>query len=99
MKKNEKNEINPCPQFEDCPKAKKEVDVEEKIYNALNTAEKIAVKLAQINQILKKSAKKKKKKNKKLGKIDKKTGTLILKGEKKQKAAKPLKRYKPAKKK
>ena len=30
----------------------------------------------------------KRKKNKKLGKIDKKTGTLILKGQKKQKKAK-----------
>ena len=80
-----------------CQKSKKDVDVEDKIYNVLNTAEKIAVKLAQINQILKKSAKKKKKKNKKLGKIDKKTGTLILKGQKKQKSAKPLKKYKLSK--
>ena len=74
-------------------------DVEEKIYNVLNTAEKIAVKLVQIRLILRKSAKKKKKKLKKLGKIDKKTGTLILKGQKKQKAAKKNKKYKPAKKK
>lgn len=74
-------------------------DVETRIYNALNTAEKIAVKLAQIHQILKKSAKKKKKKNKKLGKIDKKTGTLILKGQKKEKAAKKHKKYKANKKK
>lgn len=74
-------------------------DVETRIYNALNTAEKIAVKLAQIHQILKKSAKKKKKKNKKLGKIDKKTGTLILKGQKKEKAAKKHKKYKAKKKK
>ena len=83
-------------QCECCQNVKKEIDVEEKIYNALNTAEKIAVKLAQINQILKKSSKKK---NKKLGKIDKKTGTLILKGQKKAKASPPLKRYKPPKKK
>ena len=74
-------------------------DVETRIYNALNTAEKIAVKLAQIHQILKKSSKKKKKKNKKLGKIDKKTGTLILKGQKKEKAAKKHKKYKAKKKK
>ena len=97
MKKDKKATEYECSQCESCPKIKKEVDTEEKIYNVLNTAEKIAVKLAQINQILKKEAKKKKKKNKKLGKIDKKTGTLILKGQKKQKAAKPLKRYKPPK--
>ncbi|MBE6646891.1 MAG: hypothetical protein E7611_04515 [Ruminococcaceae bacterium] len=78
---------------------KKKPDVEQRIYNALNTAERIAVKAAQIHQILKKSAKKKKKKNKKLGKVDKKTGTLILKKEKKQKAQKAMKRYKPPKKK
>jgi hypothetical protein len=80
-------------------KKKEKPDIETRIYNILNTAEKIAVKLAQINHILKKSAKKKKKKNKKLGKIDKKTGTLILKGQKKQKAAKKNKKYKPPKKK
>ena len=39
---------------------KKEIDVEERIYNVLNIAEKIAVKAAQIHQILKKSAKKRK---------------------------------------
>jgi hypothetical protein len=82
----------------DTPSEIKEVDVNEKIYNALEMAEKIAVKLAQINQILKKAKKKKKKKNKKLGKVDKKTGTLILKKEKKEKNAKPLKRYSPPKK-
>lgn len=74
---------------------KKRPNAETRIYNALNTAEKIAVKLAQINQILKDSRKKKKKKNKKLGKIDKKTGTLILK---KQKSTKALKRHKSNKK-
>ena len=41
-------------------KKEKKPDIEERIYNALNTAEKIAVKAAQIHQILKKSAKKKK---------------------------------------
>ena len=73
---------------------KKHPDIETRIYNALNTAEKVAVKLAQINQILKESRKKKKKKNKKFGKVDKKTGTLILKGQKKQKKAKLFKRHK-----
>ena len=75
---------------------KKRPDIETRIYNALNTAEKVAVKLAQINQILKKS---RKKKNKKLGKVDKRTGTLILKKSKKEKAEKTIKRYKPTKKK
>ena len=79
--------------------SKKEVDISEKIYNALEIAEKIAIKLAQINMILKKSRKKKRKKNKKLGKIDKKTGTLILKKTKKSKSAKSLKRYSAPKKK
>lgn len=80
-------------------KNREKPDVETRIYNALNTAEKIAVKLAQINQILKKAAKKKKKKNKKLGKVDKKTGTLILKEHKKQKSAPKHKKYKAPKKK
>ncbi len=101
--KNEEKDMNceSCPYKEqkNCEKVKEKVDVETKIYNALNVAEKVAVKLAQINQIRKKSAKKKKKKVKKLGKIDKKTGTLILKKEKKQKPQKPMKRYKPPKKK
>ncbi len=89
-----------CPCCEPPAREKKpKPDIETRIYNALNTAEKISVKLAQINQILKKSAKKKKKKNKKLGKVDKKTGTLILKGMKKQKVQKPMKRYKVPKKK
>ena len=79
-------------------KTEKKPDIEERIYNILNTAEKIAVKAAQIHQILKKSAKKKKKKNKKLGKVDKKTGTLILKKEKIEKVEKPMKRYRPRKK-
>lgn len=102
MKKN-KNDVNcencPLREPENCHKTEKKPDVETSIYNFLNTAEKIAVKLAQINQIRKKSAKKKKKKVKKLGKIDKKTGTLILKKEKTQKPQKPMKRYKPPKKK
>ena len=102
MKIDEKNvncENPPCNEQENCEKTKERVDIETKIYNALSIAEKIAVKLAQINQVRKKTAKKKKKKVKKLGKIDKKTGTLILKKEKKQKPQKPMKRYKPSKKK
>lgn len=99
MKKNENISCADCPLCKECncPTEKKEkVDVETKIYNLLNTAERISVKLAQINQILKKA---KKKKVKKLGKIDKKTGTLILKGQKKEKKAKMMGRYKPKKKK
>ena len=103
MKNDEKNtkidSCEECPSFESCKKTKKKVDIETRIYNFLNTAEKIAVKLAQINMIRKKQAKKKKKKVKKLGKIDKKTGTLILKKEKGQKPQKPMKRYKAPKKK
>jgi len=98
MKKAKNSCECPCCEKKAAEKEKK-VDVEQKIYNFLNTAEIIAVKLAQINQILKKAKKKKKKKVKKLGKIDKKTGTLILKGQKKQKAEKPMKRYKPSSKK
>ena len=93
------SEENEAEVLVESEKPKKEVDVEERIYNVLNTAEKIAVKAAQIHQILKKSAKKKKKKNKKLGKVDKKTGTLILKKEKIEKVQKPMKRYKAPKKK
>ena len=99
MKKNENISCADCPLCKECncPTEKKEkVDAETKIYNLLNTAERISVKLAQINQILKKA---KKKKFKKLGKVDKKTGTLILKGQKKAKKAKSLTRYKAAKKK
>ncbi len=104
MKKRDKNnECCPTDELKDaCSREEKdiceiELSFEEKIYNVLNTAEKIAVKAAKINQILKKTAKKKKK-NKKLGKIDKKTGALILKKERKQKVQKPMKRYKAKKK-
>lgn len=83
-----------CGCDESASKKENRPDLETRIYIALNNAEKVAVKLAQINQILKKERKKKKKKNKKLGKIDKKTGTLILKGQKKQKKAKLFKRRK-----
>lgn len=93
------SEENEAEVLVESEKPKKEVDVEERIYNVLNTVEKIAVKAAQIHQILKKSAKKKKKKNKRLGRVDKKTGTLILKKEKTEKVQKPMKRYKPPKKK
>ncbi|MBQ8409145.1 MAG: hypothetical protein IJY39_09820 [Clostridia bacterium] len=102
MKKNKNMNCADCPcckEGECAPEKKEKVDVETRIYNILNTAERISVKLAQINQILKKAKKKKKKKVKKLGKVDKKTGTLILKGQKKQKVEKPMKRYKPKKKK
>ncbi len=102
MKKNEQKkccEVCPCNDTQKCPKAKQKPDTETKIYNFLNTLEKISVKLAQINEIRKKSAKKKKKKIKKFGKVDKKTGTLILKKQKHKKPQKPMKRYKPPKKK
>ena len=96
MEKDKELDCLPCECDSQTPKCeKRSPDIEERIYNALDVAEKIAVKLAQINGILKKAAKKKKKKNKKLGKVDKKTGTLILKKEKKQKLQK---RYKAPKK-
>ena len=95
--KKERSEDLPCRHEGVCAsEQKKRPDIETRIYNALNTAEKIAVKLAQINQILKKS---RKKNNKKLGKVDKRTGTLILKKEKKEKVQKSMKRYMPPKKK
>ncbi len=98
MKKSDKNnKCCPAEELRDVCPCEQKPDTEERIYKLLNTAEKIAVKAAQINQILKKSAKKKKKKNKKLGKVDKKTGTLILKKEKKEKVQKPIKRYKEKK--
>ena len=90
---------NQNPNCNEVEKAKEKNDISTKIYNFLNFAEKIAVKLAQVNAIRKKQAKKKKKKFKKLGKVDKKTGTLILKKEKVQKTQKPMKRYKAPKKK
>ena len=96
MKKEKKR---PCEEVCDCcPQKAEKPKLETRIYNFLNTAEVIAVKLAQVNQILKKAKKKKKKKVKKLGKVDKKTGTLILKGQRPQKAAKPHKRCKAKKK-
>lgn len=73
---------------------KKKTDVSEKIYNFLDKAEKIAIKLAKINASIKKSKKKKKKKSKKYGKINKKTGALVLK--KKPKKEKKAKFYKRA---
>ena len=74
-------------------------DIETRIYKALSTAEKIAIMLAKLNRMRKKSAKKRKKKNKKLCKVDKKTGVLHLKEYKKQKAAPKHKKYKAPKRK
>ena len=97
MKKCKNHDTCPCECEFDEMREKCAPDLSERIYHALDVAEKIAVKLAQINQIIKKSNKKKKKKNKKLGKIDKKTGTLILKKEKRQKKQKLQKRHKDKK--
>lgn len=99
MKKDDKFIVKKGGQYYECTvitckKEKKKPDVGGMIYNALNTAEIIAVKLAQINQVFKRYQKMKNKKLKKFGKVDKKTGTLILKGVTKQKSATPLKRYK-----
>ncbi len=99
MKKGDKVIVNKGGKYYECTiltykKEKKRPDIGGAIYNALNTAEIIAVKLAQINQVIKKYEKTKKKKLKKFGKVDKKTGTLILKGVKRQKAAPKLGRHK-----
>ena len=82
------------------PQIKKEKpSVSERIYNFLDKAEKIAIILAKSNKSKKKKAKKQLKKNKKSGKIDKKTGAVVLGKVKKEKIQKPIKRYKPPKKK
>ena len=80
-------------------KQKEELSTEEKIYRFLEGAEKVAIFLAEKQKAKKKKAKKQLKKAKKLGKIDKKTGILTLKQIKKDKLQKPMKRYKPKKKK
>ena len=112
MKKQVKNEAAECP-FE-CPctnmvaeekkpqrakKPKKELSTEEKIYKFLDGAEKVAIFLAERQKSKKKKAKKQLKKDKKIGKLDKKSGALKLKKVKKDKVQKPMKRYKPPKKK
>lgn len=83
--------------------AEQKPDVNERIYNFLDGLEKVAIKAAKINAVLReyriKSQKKQKKKNKKIGKINKKTGAVKLKKEKKIKKAKALKRYEEKKKK
>ena len=82
------------------PKKKKEKpSASERIYNFLDKAEKIAIILAKRNKSKKKKAKKQLKKDKKTGKIDKKTGAVVLGQVKKEKIQKPMKRYKPPKKK
>ncbi len=90
-----------CMNYANCEivNKKRQPGMQERIYKALDTAEKIAITAAQIHQIIKKSKKRKKKKNKKLYKIDKKTGTLLLKKPKKIKVQKQMKRYKAPKKK
>ena len=67
-------------------------NTDEKIYNVLDKAERLAIKLAKINRLINKGRKKTKKKEKKLCKVNKKTGALMLKKEKKQKVAKHMKR-------
>lgn len=70
-------------------------DISDRIYAILDVAEKIAIKLAHINSVIKKKKKKQKKKYKKYGKVNKKTGNFMLK--KKPKKAKKAKFYKRAK--
>ncbi len=66
--------------------------LDEKIYDTLDKLEKVAVKLAGINKIIKKERKKSKKKAKKRYKLNKKTGVLVMKKAKRQKGAKLMKR-------
>ena len=66
---------------------------DKKIYDALDKAEKIAIKLARINQFLKVNRKRCKNRDKKIGKINKKTGVFVFKKAKKEKGAKLHKRY------
>ncbi len=73
---------------------KKKRSVKRTVCKILDAAEIIAVTLAQINKIIKHYEKINQKRLKKFGKVDKKTGTLILKGVKRQKSAPALKRYK-----
>ena len=74
-------------------------DFGDKAYKFLDAAEKLAVKLALINQVLKEHKRKNLKKSKKIGKIDKHSGTIILKKSEKHKLAKLYKKYSPPKKK
>ncbi len=78
---------------------KKKLSTREKIYKFLDAAEKVAIVLKTNQNAKKKKAKKQLKKDKKIGKIDKKTGAVVLKKVKKDKVQKPMKRYKPPKKK
>lgn len=99
MKKDDKFIVKKGGQYYECTvltykKEKEKPDIGGAIYNALNTAEIIAVKLAQLNQIYKRYQKTKNRRLKKFGKVDKKTGTLILKGVTKQKAAPKISRRK-----
>lgn len=80
-------------------KEKKKLSTDEKIYNFLDAAERLARFVANRQKAKKKKAKKQLKKTKKAYKIDKKTGALLLKRIKRDKVQKPMKRYKPKKKK
>lgn len=71
---------------------KKKPSFFETVYGLLNAAEVCAVKLAKINQLRKGFSRYNTKKSSKTYKIDKKTGTLILKKAPRCKSAKPIKR-------
>ncbi len=78
---------------------KAKTSTSDKIYKFLDAAERVAIILRNNQNAKKKKAKKQLKKDKKVGKIDKKTGAVVLKKAKKDKVQKPMKRYKPPKKK
>lgn len=101
IKKKQLPDETECPfcKEEPAPKNKKKKDADEVIYNILDKLERIAIFVADANKKKKKKAKKTKKTNKKLYKINKKTGVMSLKKIKPDKVQKPMKRYKPPKKK
>ena len=66
---------------------------DKEIYDALDKAERFAIKLAKINQFFKARRKRQKKKDKKIYKTNKKTGTLVFRKAKRHKGAKLHKRY------
>ena len=73
---------------------KRKLTADERIYNFLDFAERVATRLAKKNAKKIKKSKKEKKRNKKICKLDKTTGACTLKPIPKAKQHKSLKRYK-----
>ena len=85
-KENEFQADNDIP----CEKQHRRVSVQERIYNALDIMERIAIKLSKLNHSIRSA---RKKRIKRIGKFDTKTGVIILKRQKSTKKAKLYKRY------